>query len=53
MAVKDLEIRGAGNILGKEQSGNVYRVGLHIYLSMLAEAIEELQGKEHGKVLHI
>ena len=53
VALKDLEIRGAGNILGKEQSGNVYRVGLHIYLSMLAEAIEELQGKEHGKVLHI
>ena len=52
VALKDLEIRGAGNILGKEQSGNVYRVGLNLYLSMLAEAIEDLQYTERDKVLH-
>ncbi|MDO8558315.1 MAG: CarD family transcriptional regulator [bacterium] len=46
VALRDLEIRGAGNMLGREQSGNIYRVGLNLYLSMLAEAVEELRGKE-------
>jgi transcription-repair coupling factor (superfamily II helicase) len=39
VALKDLEIRGAGNILGKEQSGNVNQVGLNLYCQMLAEAV--------------
>ncbi|MDP3963736.1 MAG: CarD family transcriptional regulator [bacterium] len=43
VALRDLEIRGAGNLLGKEQSGNLYRVGLNLYLSMLADAVEALQ----------
>lgn len=46
VALRDLEIRGAGNILGREQSGNIYRVGLNLYLSMLAEAVEDLKQKE-------
>ena len=46
IAQKDLELRGAGNILGKEQSGNINRVGLNLYCQMLAEAVEKL--KEHG-----
>lgn len=43
IALKDLEIRGAGNILGKEQSGNINKVGLNLYCQMLSEAIEKLK----------
>ena len=43
IALKDLEIRGAGNILGKEQSGNVNAVGLNLYCQMLSESIEKLR----------
>jgi transcription-repair coupling factor (superfamily II helicase) len=43
VALKDLEIRGAGNILGKEQSGNINQVGLNLYCQMLSEAIEKLR----------
>lgn len=43
IALRDLEIRGAGNILGKEQSGNINRVGLNLYCQMLAEAVEKLK----------
>jgi len=39
IALKDLEIRGAGNILGKEQSGNVNAVGLNLYCQMISQAI--------------
>jgi transcription-repair coupling factor (superfamily II helicase) len=45
IALKDLELRGAGNILGKEQSGNINKVGLNLYCQMLAEAIEKLRTK--------
>lgn len=45
IALKDLEIRGAGNILGKEQSGNINRVGLNLYCQMLSEAVEKLKIK--------
>jgi len=43
----DLELRGAGNILGAEQSGNVAAVGLDLYAELLEEAIDELRGEEH------
>jgi transcription-repair coupling factor (superfamily II helicase) len=43
IALKDLEIRGAGNILGKEQSGNINQVGLNLYCQMLSEAVDELR----------
>ncbi len=43
VALRDLEIRGAGNILGKEQSGNINRIGLNLYCQMLSEAIERLK----------
>lgn len=45
IALRDLEIRGAGNILGREQSGAINKVGLNLYCQMLAEAIEEKQIK--------
>ncbi|MDO8577258.1 MAG: DEAD/DEAH box helicase, partial [Candidatus Wildermuthbacteria bacterium] len=43
IALRDLEIRGAGNILGKEQSGNVNAIGLNLYCQMLSEAVEKLK----------
>jgi transcription-repair coupling factor (superfamily II helicase) len=43
IALKDLEIRGAGNILGKEQSGNINQIGLNLYCQILSEAIEKIK----------
>ncbi len=45
IAAKDLEIRGSGNILGGEQSGQIGSVGFETYLSLLEESIRELQGE--------
>jgi len=47
IALKDLEIRGAGNILGKEQSGSINSVGLNLYCQMLSESIEKLKKEGH------
>lgn len=46
IAKRDLEIRGAGNILGKAQSGVAYRVGLNLYFQLLEETISELKQKQ-------
>ena len=46
IAMKDLEIRGAGNLLGAEQSGFMNSVGFDLYVKLLAEAVQELQGKQ-------
>ena len=46
IAAKDLEIRGSGNILGGEQSGQIASVGFEMYLSLLEETIREIQGQE-------
>ncbi|MBT9163739.1 MAG: Transcription-repair-coupling factor [Chloroflexi bacterium] len=46
IAMKDLEIRGAGNILGPEQSGHIEAVGFHLYCRLLSEAVEELKAGE-------
>jgi len=43
IAMKDLEIRGAGNILGKEQAGTVNTIGLNLYCQMLSESVEKLK----------
>ncbi|HEU0028436.1 MAG TPA: transcription-repair coupling factor [Ktedonobacterales bacterium] len=45
IAMKDLEIRGAGNLLGAEQSGFMNSVGFEMYTRLLAEAIAEMEGK--------
>lgn len=45
IARHDLEMRGAGNLLGKEQSGHIHAVGMDLYLSMLEEAMAEIQDK--------
>ncbi len=43
IALRDLEIRGAGNILGREQSGPINAVGLNLYMQMFNEAVEEIK----------
>jgi transcription-repair coupling factor (superfamily II helicase) len=44
IAMKDLEIRGAGNLLGGEQSGHIAGVGFDLYVRMIGEAVHELRG---------
>jgi transcription-repair coupling factor (superfamily II helicase) len=46
IAAKDLEIRGSGNILGGEQSGQIASVGFETYLTLLEEAVREMRGEE-------
>jgi len=45
----DLEIRGAGNLLGKEQSGNVNLIGFELYCNMLENAVNELKNQTETK----
>jgi transcription-repair coupling factor (superfamily II helicase) len=44
--MRDMEIRGAGNLLGKEQSGNVVAVGFDLYTKILKEAVYHLKGED-------
>ena len=46
IAAADLEIRGAGNILGKQQSGNIAAVGLDLYMQMVEQAVQHIKGQE-------
>ncbi len=52
IAMRDLEIRGAGNILGKEQSGHMAAVGYDMYCRLLKETVSELKGEkpEGGRI---
>ena len=45
IAMRDLEIRGAGNLLGTQQSGHIMAVGFDLYCKMLKRAVAQLQGK--------
>ena len=45
VAMRDLEIRGAGNLLGKEQSGDIAEIGFDLYLKLLEEAIARKKGE--------
>ena len=45
IAMRDLEIRGAGDLLGAEQSGHVAALGFELYVELLAEAVAELSGE--------
>lgn len=47
IAMKDLEVRGAGNLLGREQSGDIYAVGFDLYLKLLEEAVEKLSHEHY------
>jgi transcription-repair coupling factor (superfamily II helicase) len=49
IAMKDLEIRGAGNLLGVKQSGHIAALGFDLYCQLLAEAVEELKAKQAGE----
>jgi transcription-repair coupling factor (superfamily II helicase) len=46
IAAHDMEIRGAGNLLGKQQSGHVAAVGFELFMQMMDEATQELRGHE-------
>jgi transcription-repair coupling factor (superfamily II helicase) len=46
IAMRDLEIRGAGNLLGEGQSGHIAAVGYDLYCQMVTEAVAELKGEE-------
>ena len=50
IAMKDLEIRGAGNLLGVKQSGHIAALGFDLYCQLLAETVEELKAKQAGEV---
>ncbi|MGD0884302.1 MAG: transcription-repair coupling factor [Thermodesulfovibrionales bacterium] len=49
LAMKDLEIRGAGNFLGSQQSGHIHAVGFDLYVEMLEKAVAELKGGGEAK----
>jgi transcription-repair coupling factor (superfamily II helicase) len=47
IAMKDMEIRGAGNLLGREQSGDIYSVGFDLYLKLLDDAVKRLENSNY------
>jgi transcription-repair coupling factor (superfamily II helicase) len=51
LALRDLEIRGAGNLLGREQSGFIAEIGFDMYMQILNEAVTELKESELGTAL--
>ncbi|MBF2073047.1 MAG: transcription-repair coupling factor [Synechococcales cyanobacterium C42_A2020_086] len=50
LAVRDMEIRGVGNLLGVEQSGQMDAIGFDLYMEMLEEALKEIRGQEIPQV---
>jgi transcription-repair coupling factor (superfamily II helicase) len=48
IAMKDMEIRGAGNLLGREQSGDIYSVGFDMYMRLLDEAVRRLENADYA-----
>ncbi|MBD2462006.1 transcription-repair coupling factor [Oscillatoria sp. FACHB-1407] len=50
LAVRDMEIRGVGNLLGAEQSGQMDAIGFDLYMEMLEDAIKEIRGQEIPQV---
>lgn len=53
LASSDMEIRGAGDILGAEQSGQIEAIGLEFYMDLLQEAIQEIRGEQKVTVKNI
>lgn len=51
VAMEDLRLRGAGNILGEAQSGQIAKVGLDLYLEMLEEEVQRLKGEERHETI--
>ena len=50
LAMRDMEIRGVGNLLGVEQSGQMETIGFDLYMEMLQECLAEIQGQDIPKV---
>jgi transcription-repair coupling factor (superfamily II helicase) len=53
IAMRDLEIRGAGNILGTAQSGHIVTIGFDLYCALLRQAIAKLKGERAGKRIEV
>jgi len=53
LAMRDLEIRGAGNLLGPQQHGFIEEVGFDLYLKLLEEAVTELKGEEPKREISV
>jgi transcription-repair coupling factor (superfamily II helicase) len=53
VAMKDLEIRGAGNLLGGEQSGHIEGVGFDLYVRMVGEAVQHFKGEAPEEVVDV
>lgn len=53
IAMRDLEIRGAGSLLGAEQSGHIEKIGYNMYVDLLNESVKELKGEKVDKVTNI
>ncbi len=53
IAMRDLEIRGAGNLLGTQQSGHAIAIGFDLYCQVLKTAVANLQGRPHTQRLEI
>jgi transcription-repair coupling factor (superfamily II helicase) len=53
IALRDLEIRGAGNLLGTEQSGHIAAVGFDLYCQMLKQTVAKLQGKRGARPVEV
>ena len=47
--MRDLEIRGAGSLLGTKQSGHMAAIGFDLYCQLLRQSVEDLQGKKHTR----
>jgi transcription-repair coupling factor (superfamily II helicase) len=50
IAMRDLEIRGAGNLLGADQSGQIHAVGLNLYSELLNQAVQDLSDQDTGDI---
>lgn len=50
IAMRDLELRGAGDILSTRQTGHVAAIGLHLYTQLLTQAVQQVKGKAPGEV---
>ncbi|MCJ8346201.1 transcription-repair coupling factor, partial [bacterium] len=53
IAMRDLEIRGAGNLIGKAQSGFVYNIGFDLYAKLLRDSIEKLQNSNYREDIEL
>src|ERR1019366_7503434 len=53
IAMRDLEIRGAGNLLGRDQSGHIAAIGYDLYVQMVSEAVSELKGEPRPQAVDL